>query len=366
MSNRKKPKICIIYTGGTIGMKRNAKGDLVPAKYSRKGFIELAPDIEEYAEIEYVPFESPIDSSNAVPSDWKRIAESIFERRDEFRGFVVAHGTDTMSSTAVALSLAFGPKLNFPIVMTGAQTEPDVHHGDARINLVRAVRVAADDKQFAEVVVAFNTMVFRGNRAQKRSENDFDAFFSPAYPNVALIARNILFTPYIRPIQAMGRYDVKGYRPDFVDGVLPARVLPGSPPGAIVDTLEREDVTGLVIESYGAGTVPTRGKYSYLPVFKRGKELGKPVAITSPFPQPETTLASSYETHTDAVSAGAITTGNMTTPCAHAKLSWALARVSAKRRSSGSDRAAEVKRLLIDNYVGEVGEPLAKFPKDPK
>jgi L-asparaginase/Glu-tRNA(Gln) amidotransferase subunit D len=107
------------------------------------------------------------DSTNMNPGDWEDIAEAVYRRRNAgYRGFVIAHGTDTMHFSASAVAFALGKNLNFPVVFTGAQTAPDIPHGDARVSLLRAFKVALTD--LAEVVICFGDFVFRGCRAQKK------------------------------------------------------------------------------------------------------------------------------------------------------------------------------------------------------
>src|ERR1700732_292722 len=178
----KKRRICLIYTGGTIGMiRRRHKGEwILTPPTSGKQFLRLLKaekDIRDIAEVDYVPLMNK-DSTNMVPHDWTRMAREVHRRLDEYDGFVIAHGTDTMHFSASALAFAFGKNLNVPIVFTGSQATPDVPYGDAKVNLLRAIKVASQD--LAEVVIAFGEIVFRGCRAQKKDERRFDAFESPA------------------------------------------------------------------------------------------------------------------------------------------------------------------------------------------
>ncbi len=113
-------KICLIYTGGTIGMHRDVNGVLRPPE-NPEDFLHLAPELDT-SEFDFVPLLNK-DSTNMIPADWTAIAEAIYERRKEgYIGFVVAHGTDTMHFSASAVALALGSNLNFPVVFTGAQT----------------------------------------------------------------------------------------------------------------------------------------------------------------------------------------------------------------------------------------------------
>jgi len=182
-------KICLIYTGGTIGMQRDVRTGTLHPPEDPESFLNVAPELKE----KNFKFKSLMnkDSTNMTPEDWTTIATEIYNRRnDGYKGFVVAHGTDTMHFSASAVAFALGENLNFPVVFTGAQTIPDVSHGDARINLLRAFKVAETD--IAEVVISFGDFVFRGCRAQKKDERRFDAFESPAYFPLANITQEII------------------------------------------------------------------------------------------------------------------------------------------------------------------------------
>src|ERR1700722_4017921 len=168
------PKVCLIYTGGTIGMIR--ENNVLKPPVDPSSFSQIAPEIDEIAKLDFVQLLNK-DSSNMTPSDWTTIAKAVHSRMPPkfgYKGFVIAHGTDTMHFSASAVPFEFGPNLNMPIVFTGAQTDASVLHGDARINLVRAVRVALEP--IAEVVISFGDYVFRGCRTQKRDERRFNAF----------------------------------------------------------------------------------------------------------------------------------------------------------------------------------------------
>ncbi|MBI4707183.1 MAG: asparaginase [Candidatus Omnitrophica bacterium] len=217
-----KPRICLIYTGGTIGMVETSDGLRPPEKPS--DFLKIAPELEEFVEIDFVPLLNK-DSTNMNPSDWEKMARAVHERRnDRYEGFVIAHGTDTMHFSASALAFALGRNLNFPVVFTGAQTIPKVLHGDARINLVRACRVALES--LAEVVISFGDFVFRGCRAQKKDERKFDAFESPAFPPLAYITETIdLQRPIPREKKDDGRKEIE-FRPHFEKGILQVALIP--------------------------------------------------------------------------------------------------------------------------------------------
>ncbi|AGH82298.1 cytoplasmic asparaginase I [Psychromonas sp. CNPT3] len=177
----KKKRIYIAYTGGTIGMKPSKEGFVPVAGYLSQTiadmpefFHEDMPDFEIY---EYDPL---IDSANVSPDIWQTLALDIQARYHDFDGFIILHGTDTMSYTASALSFVF-ENLSKPVIITGSQIPLSQLRTDARINLLNALYIAAYHP-INEVSLFFNNQLFRGNRSSKQDADGFDAFVSPNYP----------------------------------------------------------------------------------------------------------------------------------------------------------------------------------------
>lgn len=181
-------KIALIYTGGTIGMRQNERGKLAPMDFA--SVAEKIPALQ-LLPIEIVPvtLENPIDSSEMVPQVWQELAEVIDGLMDQVDGMVVLHGTDTMAYTACALSFMF-EGLQKPIIITGSQLPVGVLRTDAVENIVSAFEFAALTEEdgsavIQEVAIYFEYELLRGNRAYKRSSNEFNAFSSPNYPPLA-------------------------------------------------------------------------------------------------------------------------------------------------------------------------------------
>ncbi|MDI6792487.1 MAG: asparaginase [bacterium] len=358
MSKKPKPRICLIYTGGTIGMIETPDGLRPPENPS--DFLKIAPELKELVEIEFVELLNK-DSTNMNPSDWEKMARAVYERRNNgYKGFVIAHGTDTMHFSSSALAFAFGRNLNFPIVFTGAQTTPRILHGDARINLVRACRVALEP--LAEVVISFGDFVFRGCRAQKKDERKFDAFESPAFPPLAYITERIDMQPIARKKRNGGRGEIE-FRPYFEKGILQVALIPGLEPKLLQPAIESGDCRGIILQSFGAGNVPDEAGYSFIPIIKEMVEIQKkPTIITSQFPA-GSTLDSPYAPGKAAVDAGAIPTGNMTYAAATAKFRWVLALVKEEMKKgevSPSNKINQIRKRMTENIIGEVGpvEPI--------
>lgn len=320
-----------------------------------RDFLRVAPELETFVNVELVVLLNK-DSTNMHPGDWTAMANAVHQRMGEgYQGFVIAHGTDTMHFSSSALSFAFGSNLDFPIVFTGAQTIPQVPHGDARINLIRACKVALTE--LAEVVISFGDYVFRGCRVQKKDERRFDAFESPGYFPIGYIGEAIELHPTAKRKASRGEPRELDFLPKFEAGILQIALLPGLEPKLIVPAVKSPDCKGIMLQSFGWGNVPDEKPYSFEEVIIYAvQELKKPVIITSQFPA-HATLGSAYEPGRKAIAAGAIPTGNMTNAAAAAKFRWILAQVHDeinKGRLSSAEKMAEVNRRMQYNYVGEM------------
>lgn len=351
-----RPRVCLIYTGGTIGMVRENKIDRPPE--NPDDFLALAPELQEFVDVDFVILLNK-DSTNMNPYDWELMARAVYDRRNEgYSGFVIAHGTDTMHFSSSAVSFALGQNLAFPVVFTGAQAIPEIAHGDARVNLIRACKVALTD--LAEVAICFGDYVFRGCRVQKKDEKRFDAFESPGFFPIGYITEEIelLPTAKIRTDRDKGQ-DIN-YQGVFETGILEVALIPGLPPALIQDAVASEECKGLMLQSFGAGNVPDEDPYSFEEVIRYTvQEMKKPVLIVSQFPA-HATLGSSYKPGVAALKAGAIPTGNMTNAAAVAKFGWLLAQVNreiAEGNLGEHRRIAEIKTRMSINYVGEMDHP---------
>jgi L-asparaginase len=346
-------KVCVIYTGGTIGMEE-VNGVLQPPR-SADTFLKIAPELEKVADVELVKLLNK-DSTNMNTEDWVKIASAIFEQQDKgFKGIVVAHGTDTMHFSSSAVAFALGKNLNFPVVFTGSQTIPSVPGGDARRNLVNACRVALTD--LAEVVISFGDFVFRACRTQKKDERRFDAFESPAYFPIAYITEKIDLQPIARtkknkPSQGIAKAD---FRPHFEKDVLQIELLPGLEPELIAPLINANSCKGIILKSFGAGNVPNEGEYSFIPLIKKAvHEKGIPVIITSQFPA-NSTLHTSYAPGVEAQNAGAIPTGNMTSAAAAAKFRWVLAQANRKGLDA-EEKMQYVRKMMSTVLIDEMSD----------
>jgi len=191
------PSILLIYTGGTIGMKQDpATGHLVPFDFSQ--ISEEVPEINRFGyRIDTYSFDPVIDSSDARPEFWARIARTIESNYDSYDGFVVLHGTDTMSYSASALSYML-EGLEKSVIFTGSQLPIGVLRTDGRENLISAIEMAAartpeGRPMVPEVCICFENKLYRGNRTTKQNSENFSAFSSPNYPALADVGIHIKY-----------------------------------------------------------------------------------------------------------------------------------------------------------------------------
>ncbi len=255
-----KTSILIIYTGGTIGMKTDAEtGALVPFDFS--GIYEEFPSIRRlHIDLE-VKTLGPIDSSNVVPGDWIELAELIRENYHRYDGFVVLHGTDTMSYTASALSFLL-ENLAKPVVFTGSQIPIGVLRTDGRENLITALEIAAAKDEAGrplvpEVTLYFQNRLFRANRTSKRSAEALSAFRSYNCLPLAEVGVNITYNTQ-GILQPEASRDEELRIADRMDtNVMVIKLFPGLDRRMLERMLSTEGLRGVVLETYGAGNAPT-------------------------------------------------------------------------------------------------------------
>ena len=192
-----KSKVLLIYTGGTIGMNRNAQtGALEPYDFER--LLCRVPELQELpVEIASRQFDPPIDSSDMSPRLWTELAGIIADSYADYDGFVILHGTDTMAYTASALSFLL-EGLTKPVILTGSQLPIGQLRTDGKENVITAIEIAATRKadgtaRVPEVCIYFNGHLMRGNRTTKLSADEFDAFESFNFPHLAEAGVNIVY-----------------------------------------------------------------------------------------------------------------------------------------------------------------------------
>ncbi len=254
----KRPKILIIYTGGTIGMIENPETHaLQPFDFSH--LMDNVPKVKKLQyDIENIQFDPPIDSSNMDPSHWRDIALAIEEHYDRYDGFVVLHGTDTMAFTASALSFML-ENLSKPVIITGSQLPIGEVRTDGEENLITALQVAAavDEKgrpRVQEVAILFENYLWRGNRATKMSADNFNAFKSFNYPELAEIGLDIEYNE-----AALRKMPPRPLRvcTDMDTNVMFLELNPGMTEQTLDYLLHAPGIKGIVLKTYGAGNTPS-------------------------------------------------------------------------------------------------------------
>ena len=255
-----KSTILIIYTGGTIGMKTDAAtGALVPFDFS--GIYDEFPSLKRLnVDIEVHTLSPVIDSSNVAPENWLTLARLIRDNYAGYDGFVVLHGTDTMSYTASALSFML-ENLAKPVVFTGSQIPIGVLRTDGRENLITAIEIAGARRDgrpvVPEVALYFQNRLFRANRTTKRSAEALNAFRSYNYPPLAEVGVNIAYNlPAILP--PAGAPDEPLRIAETLDSkVAVIKLFPGIGEPILRAMLEAPGLRAVVLETFGAGNAPT-------------------------------------------------------------------------------------------------------------
>lgn len=252
--------LLLIYTGGTIGMRQDA-ADLTLKPFDFSQILEEVPEIRKFAvRIDSFTFDPLIDSSDVDPGIWQRLATLIRDRYDDYDGFVILHGTDTMSYSASALSFMLDG-LTKPVIFTGSQLPIGAPRTDGRENLISSIEIAAarDSEGHAlvpEVCICFGSRLMRGNRTVKVNAEAFKAFRSPNYPPLAEAGISIRYN------EELIRKPLDWYQSISVNTRLDTRVSilkihPGMTPATLEYFLCDPGTRAVILETYGAGNAPS-------------------------------------------------------------------------------------------------------------
>lgn len=328
-------KILIITCGGTIGMVNTDLGFLAPSLGGDQ-ILDNVPEVRGLADIDILDFAN-IDSTNIQPHHWGEISQVISDRYDDYDGFVLTHGTDTMAYTASALSFSLS-NLNKPVVLTGAMKPFDKIPTDATSNLTNAVKVATLD--IAEVCIVFGTKIIRGCRATKKGEMTLDAFYSRIVDPIGRVD--------IEPTLGVYKKISKAYEkllclPKFNSNVLYVKIIPGMNPRFLLNDIDACD--GIILESTASGNVPTQ-ENSLLPLIEKNHALKKPVVVTVHGYKGGLQI-NNYEPSYLAMKAGAVPAKDMTAEAAATKLMWAL---------ENTESYDELRKVITTNLAGEILE----------
>jgi L-asparaginase len=246
-----KKRIFVAYTGGTIGMKPSRQG-YIPVKNHLSDSIAAMPDFhrEEMPAFTLHEYDPLIDSSNMTPNDWQQIADDIEANYQDYDGFVVLHGTDTMAYTSSALSFML-ENLGKPVIVTGSQIPLTQLRSDGQENLLNALYIAAN-YPINEVGLFFNNRLFRGNRSIKAIADGFNAFDSPNMAPLLEAGINIEVKAGKLNQQPDGEFICHKITPQPI-GVV--HLYPGIR-SELIEHIIQQPVKALIMRSYGVGNAP--------------------------------------------------------------------------------------------------------------
>lgn len=334
--------ILIIYTGGTIGMKQDPEtGALVPFN-----FEQIKDEVSELKKFKFridtISFNPLIDSSDIQPDFWVRLALLIEENYNDYNGFVVLHGTDTMSYTASALSFML-QNLSKPVIFTGSQLPIGMLRTDGKENLISAIEIAAATKDnlpiVQEVCVFFQNMLFRGNRTIKYNAENFNAFRSENFPPLAEAGITLRYN-FTELNKHYSSDKLKVYTA-LDTNVVSLRLFPGIQPQVLDGIFAIKGLKAVVLETFGAGNAST-GEW-FINRIKNAVNKGIIILNVTQCPTGRVEM-DIYDTGVQLKKAGVISGYDLTVEAALTKLMYLLGRY---------DNVSDVKKMLDKPISGE-------------
>lgn len=339
--------VLLIFTGGTISMGENAATQsLAPLDTER--VLSFVPELQMlHVRIASVSFAPLIDSSDVDSDTWIRIAQIIAQHYNDFDGFVVLHGTDTMAYSAAALSFML-KNLTKPVIFTGSQLPMGVLRSDAKENLITSIELAAAKNtqghaMVPEVALFFEEQLMRGNRTTKRNTEEFDAFASFNYPllaktgvHIRFFSENIHYEDYKEPFSI---------NTELSPNIAILKLFPGIRPENVQAILNIPDLRGVVLESFGSGNAP-RAEWLYK-LLKDACDRGIVFVNVSQCRAGSVEMGR-YETSLNLQRAGIVSGYDMTMEAAATKLMTLLGRYTDQM---------QIKTLMTKSLRGELTPP---------
>jgi len=316
------PHILLIYTGGTIGMVKDFKtGALRTFNFDK--LLKHIPEINHLnCSINSISFDYPIDSSNMNVENWVVLSQIIEENYELYDGFVVLHGSDTMSYTASAISFML-ENLSKPVIFTGSQLPIGDLRTDAKENLITSIEIASSQENgipiISEVCLYFEYKLYRANRTTKVNSEHFEAFTSPNFPPLAESGVHLKFnkqlllnTNFNKPLMVRKKMENK---------VVILKIFPGITKTIVESILSIKGLKGVIMETYGSGNASTENWFISLlkNAISKGIQIINVTQCIS-----GTVIMGQYETSVELEKIGVISGNDITTETAIAKLMYLL------------------------------------------
>lgn len=318
----KKSKVLIIYTGGTIGMFKNETTGALEA-FDFEHLLNYVPELKLFdIQIDTIAFK-PVDSSAITPDLWIKLVSTIEQNYENYNGFVVLHGTDTMAYSASALSFML-ENLRKPVIFTGSQLPIGKLRTDGKENLITSIEIAAAEKDgnaiVQEVCIFFQNKLMRGNRSTKYNAEYFDAFESPNYPLLAEVGINIKYN--FNFLAKNMNNQLVHFNKHINNNVFVLKLFPGIKMEFVKSFINSQAIEGIVIETYGAGNAPNDKEFLDILMELKNKKIP---AINVTQCNAGSVKLGLYETSRTFIEAGVVSGKDITTEAAVTKLMFLLA-----------------------------------------